>query len=103
MAQHNKAVTGLVAWRRKREIKECLESSLELRRRREERLVRSVPRSLSCRLAIRSCIQRHRVYPQNCDLDGYKLDLRGGRTSVIGLGFRRGALAQPILQWLSST
>ena len=41
MARHNKAVTGVVAWRRKREIKECPESSLELRRRREQRLVRS--------------------------------------------------------------
>lgn len=28
------------------------------------------------RWAIRSRFQTHRVYPQNCDLDGYKLDLQ---------------------------
>ena len=42
MAQRNNAVIGLVGRRRKREIKECPESSLELRRRREHRLVSSL-------------------------------------------------------------
>jgi hypothetical protein len=94
MAQRNKAVTEVVAWRRKREIKACPESLLELRRRREQRLVRSDPSLVKFRFAIRSRIQAHRVCPRNCDLDGYKLDLQGGATSVIGLGFRRCALAQ---------
>jgi hypothetical protein len=94
MAQHNKSVTEVVAWRRKREIKACPESLLELRRRREQRLVRSAPRSLN------SVSLLGRVSKRIASVLGIAISMgtnsvcRGGAISVIGLGFRRCTLAQ---------